>query len=474
MRSDDLVHAAEEKVRSFGLGELRDAGLIPVDGSYFPAIYYPPIPRYPRCRPEEVLGGFTYDAVRPFSLYLHIPFCVSRCTYCHWVVHVGSSAAERDRYLDGLAAEMALYAGVLGVPAPAPRSVLIGGGTPSTLTPGQTERLLALLGTRFDLSRCTQITCELEPTTVLGAEGLDKLRVMKALGVNRVSLGVQSFHDRALAEMGRHHSAAQALEAIAQIRRAGIESLSLDLIYGYPGCTPREWLDTLETAFSLDIDACQLYRLRIVPHGEREGAVKARFDRAPAAFPDVPDVYTMKALGILAATERGFPETSRRVFARGARHNSDYLTDHTDSLCDVLGLGISSWSNLQGRFFVNTGESLEAYYGHLAGGALPIAKGKVRTEDDQRRWAVAVPLKHHGVRKAVFRQVTGADLGDAFPRKIQSLKRFGLLWEEDDAVGLTEKGGFLADEAVIQFYHPDYIPFPASAYRDGELNPYRP
>jgi oxygen-independent coproporphyrinogen-3 oxidase len=448
--------------------------LIPRDGAYYPAIYYPPIPKYPPTTPDEVLADFVYDSARPFSAYLHIPFCASRCLYCHWVVNVGSSEDDRDRYLDSLCVEMDLYRRMLGVEHPSPRSVLIGGGTPSMLSPRQTERLLSIFSKKFDLAKCTQITCEVEPTTVLGAVGLEKLRVMKSYGVNRISLGVQSFNDKALRDMGRFHSSSNAVEAIDQIRRAGFDSLSIDLIYGYPGCTVDEWAETLDTAFSHDIDACQLYRLRIVPHGEKVGAITGAFDRMPAAFPSTKDIYVMKELGILAAAQGGLKEVSRRVFAKGPKHNSDYLTDHTDGLRDVFGLGISSWSNLQGRFFVNTGESLEKYHALIETGRLPIAKGQIRSADNEKRWAIAVPLKHHGVSKGRYRRITGEELATSFGRKIEALKKFGLLREDEDSLRLTEKGCFLADEVVIQFYLPEYLPFPKASYADGELNPYLP
>jgi hypothetical protein len=193
-----------------------------------------------------------------------------------------------------------------------------------------------------------------------------------------------------------------------------------------------------------------------------------------ADMPVTKDIYVMKELGILAAAGRGLSEVSRRVFAKGPEHNSDYLTDHTDGLCDVLGLGISSWNNLQGRFFVNTGESLEKYHSFIEQGRLPIAKGRIRSPDNEKRWAIAVPLKHHGVSKQAYRKIAGEELETSFGRKIEALKKFGLLEEDETSLRLTEKGSFLADEVVIQFYLPEYLPFPKASYSDGELNPYLP
>jgi len=472
MEEKELIKIAQEKIDSFNSEELKRAGFLPLDGRYFPAIYYPPITMYPPTDQDEMFENFTYKTANQTSVYFHLPFCPRRCMYCHWVVSVGNSSEEIDFYLKNLEKETQIYKEKLGVKIMSPTSILIGGGTPSMLSPAQTERFLSFLAAEFDLSKCSQITCEVEPTTILGNEGMAKLKVMKKYGINRISLGVQSFDDGILKMTGRLHSSKDAIDAVKQIRLAGFESLSLDLIYGYPGSTLQNWIDTLKTAHSLDIDAYQLYRLRIVPHGAKTGAIKNVFDKSPEVFPSVKDIYIMKGLGMLISSQNEFKETSRRVFCKGPEHNSDYLQDHTDRLYNVLGFGISSWNNLQDRFFINTGKDLADYYSYVNNGKLPVARGKIKTVDDRRRWAICLSLKHHGVSKKMYEKITGTILDNYFGEKIKRLKNFGLLEEDDEMLKLTEKGQFFADEVVIQFYHPDYIPFPKSAYADRELNPY--
>lgn len=473
MQHEELVALASERIRSFNLEELLHAGLLPRDGSYFPAIYYPPITMYPEAGQDDIFRNFTYDKAGRNSLYFHIPFCPRRCAYCHWVVSVGDPPEARDRYLDSMMREVRIYKDVLGAPAICPTSILIGGGTPSMLSPAQTERLLHSIAEEFDLSQCRQITCETEPTTVLGDEGMAKLLVMKRCGVNRISLGVQSFDDGILKSTGRLHSSQDARDAIRAIRAAGFESISIDLIYGYPGSTVKKWEETLMTAAALGVDAYQLYRLRIVPHGARPGSITKIHDASPEVFPSLEEVYLMKELGLLVSSRNGYQETSRRVFCRGPQHNSEYLQDHCDRLSNVLGFGISSWNNLQDRFFINSGKSLEHYYSFIDRGVLPITRGKIKSEDDMRRWAICLSLKHHGVVRRRYEAVAGRSLDKDFGRTIESLKRYGLVEEQDGTVALTERGRFFADEVVIQFYHPDYIPFPKSAYAEGDLSPYR-
>ena len=195
MEDNTLIALAQDKVSSYKTEELRAAGFLPNDGRYFPAIYYPPITMYPDTDEEAMLKDFRYDPESRTSLYFHIPFCPRRCAYCHWVVSVGNTAAEMDQYLMYIEKESRMYRERLGGKIIAPASVLIGGGTPSLLSPVHLERFLRFLHSDFDLRKCSQITIEAEPTTVLGNEGLEKLRVMKKNGVNRISLGVQSFDD---------------------------------------------------------------------------------------------------------------------------------------------------------------------------------------------------------------------------------------------------------------------------------------
>lgn len=472
MEENELIAHAREKVESFKTDELTTAGFVPVDGRYFPAIYYPPITMYPPTDQDSMFRNFSYNPASTTSLYFHIPFCPRRCAYCHWVVSIGNSSEDMDYYLDSLEKETQLYKVKLGAKTISPTSILIGGGTPSMLSPAQLERFMRFLHSDFNLDKCSQITIEAEPTTVLGNHGLEKLSVMKRSGINRISLGVQSFDDGILKKTGRLHSSRDALDAVRQIRRAGFDNVSLDLIYGYPGSTFQNWINTLKTAHSLEVDAYQLYRLRIVPHGAKKGMITNMFDASPEDFPSVADIYVMKELGILISSEHGFNERSRRVFCARPEHNSDYLQDHTDRLSNVLGIGISSWTNLQGCFYINTGKDLDDYYSYLNKGKLPIARGKVKTEDDRRRWAICLSLKHNGISKMKYKEVTGATLQAAFGPKIFRLKKYALVEESVDMLRLTERGRFFADEVVIQFYHPDYMPFPKSAYIDGELNPY--
>ena len=174
-----LIGIAQEKVEALNLQELKNVGLMPLSGLFFPSIYYPPLTMYPKSNEDEIFANYKHDRDNPLSVYIHIPFCPSHCLYCHWVVSIGNSREEIDYYLENLEKEMDMWKERLGIGIISPGSVLIGGGTPSMLSPAQTERLLKSFTARFDLSKCSQFTCEVEPKTILGKVGLDKLKIIK-------------------------------------------------------------------------------------------------------------------------------------------------------------------------------------------------------------------------------------------------------------------------------------------------------
>ncbi|MEI7530241.1 MAG: radical SAM protein, partial [Elusimicrobiota bacterium] len=225
----------------------RGAGLIPLDGGFYPVVHYPGITMYPRTGEEEVFEGYTPPSGGAVSVYAHIPFCSRYCNFCHYPVMPGAAEEEKDRYLAAISAETALYRRRLGLERPKATSVLVGGGTPTCLTPAQLARFLKDLTAQLYLSACTQFSYGVDPGTLLGAEGAERLRILRDRGVGRLTIGIQSFDDGVLKAMNRGHGAREALAAIEAARGAGFK-LNLEFIYGYPGDTPETWGETMRRA----------------------------------------------------------------------------------------------------------------------------------------------------------------------------------------------------------------------------------
>jgi oxygen-independent coproporphyrinogen-3 oxidase len=428
---------------------------------FFPVIGYPPLTMFGPMDEGPLFNNFQSRPEYPIAGYLHIPFCPTRCTFCHWITKTKSKEEEVDVYIDYLIKEMVLYKQKMGVDQIKVNSVLWGGGTPTYPSAKQLDRLIHAYTRHFDLSQCSQFSVEAEPTTLLGVEGMERLRVLKDYGVDRISLGVQSFDDDVLRYMARAHDNEQTEQSIKNIYKAGIDNVSIDLIYGYPGQTIENWVKNLLKAVSLDIEGWQLYRLRIKQHGDRPGNIIREFQKRPERFSDADDVMIMKLLGKQISEAYGYGEHLRRVFARKQEEISHYLRDWTSDLSDVVGVGVSSWSNLRGVFTQNIGDqSLQNYYSLIDSGKVSVDRGKRRTLDDEARRSFLLPLKNRRVEKKVYQDRLGFLPDEPFASQIAWLKSLGMMAEDDQYIWLTEKGGFFADEVATQFFDPEYFPFP--------------
>lgn len=190
------------------------------------------------------------------SLYIHIPFCAAKCSYCSFNSYAGLKGLH-DRYVAALGMECSLVAG--GSQAEPLQTIFLGGGTPSLLSGEQLKHLFSHLSAYFEIEKDAEISMEVNPGTV----DPKKLDTIRQCGVNRLSIGVQSFHDRELREIGRIHSAQEAMQAIETAKGAGFANVSIDLMYGLPGQSPGSWQENLERALSISVPHLSLYQLTV-------------------------------------------------------------------------------------------------------------------------------------------------------------------------------------------------------------------
>ncbi len=451
------------------LRRLQEAGLICKSGDFFPSVHYPPITMYPPMTEEELFQGYTNPEDGKFDIYVHIPFCRKHCTFCHYPVMLGERNAEKDQYLTALEKEMDIYMSRLGVKTIKPRSILVGGGTPTFLSLGQMERFFEFFVARVDLSESPQFNYDVDPVTLIGTEGLERLRLMKSYGVNRVTIGIQSLNEMVLKKMNRHHGVKEALESIANCLELGYQ-VNIEFIFGYPGETLDNWIDVLEQAVSLGVQEIQLYRLKIEAYGDYQGAIKKVQEIRPEELPPLEESIMMKQIAIDFLNEHGYYENLRRVFTKKPEYYSHYADNQCCGLLDQIGIGLTAFSSLRDRFGLNT-QDFDEYYDKITQGKLPLNRGFIRNQEEQMRWAIILPLKNRRVWKSYFEKVTGFSLNKVFRTKIENLKDFGLIFEDEEKIELTKLGAFFADEVAQQFHHPEYLPFPQDAYFEGPLHP---
>lgn len=433
-----------------------------------PVITYPSQTMVPSADLATLFPGGRPQVTLPAATYLHVPFCAFGCHYCHWVKTIGPTEAQLDAFLDEVEAELTLGCRFVGVDRIPTSSILIGGGTPTLLDPARLERLLRAFLARVDVTPCRQFSVEAEPRSLLGPLGAARLKVLRDTGVDRISLGVQSFDDAILARMGRNHSGRDARAAIEAIRKAGFPSLSIDLIYSYPGQTVDDWLGSLETALTDGVDAWHLYRLRIRPHGDVKGVIQNQFEAGTEQFPDLETTYLQKAVGVAFSEEHGYGQHFTRIFARAPEHVTQYMVDYCIRVSDVVGFGPSSWGAYGPVYTLNASVPLTRYSEAVRAGRVPIDRGVRRDADTEARRCLIMPLKNDRVVKARYAARLGFRPEERFAAELARLASLGLLVEDETSLRLTPRGRFFADESVMQLFQRRYLPFPEVAH---ELTP---
>ncbi len=268
----------------------------------------------------------------PLSLYLHLPWCARKCPYCDFNSHVWPERLPEDAYLEALLRDLELDLGPVGGRPVV--SVFFGGGTPSLLGANFYQRLLAGLRQRLSFAPAAEITLEANPGTV----DETRLTALRRAGVNRLSLGIQSFDDAALTRIGRIHDARQARAAVAAARSAGFDNLNLDLMFGLPGQDPAGARADVEEALRLEPEHVSYYELTVEPG--------TPFGQHPPPLPDEDARWAMQEQGMAALQAAGLERYEISNYARRGRrceHNLNYWT-----FGDYLGLGAGAHGKLSG------------------------------------------------------------------------------------------------------------------------------
>jgi len=357
------------------------------------------------------------------ALYIHIPFCRRRCRYCSFTSYAGR-AADVPAYVRALKTEIGKCAGGESV-----GSIYFGGGTPSLLTADQLGEILATARSGFSVSPAAEISIEANPGTVDEAF----LCGIRKLGVNRLSLGVQSLDDDELKMLGRIHSAAQAEETLSLARKSGFTNVNLDLIYGLPGQSLEEWRDTLEKALALAPEHLSLYALSLESGVPMWQDIEEK--RVPAIDPDLAAEQYELAEDILEAGGYRHYEISNWARpGRECRHNLAYWLNRP-----YLGVGVAAHSSRDGRRYANT-SSLDDYLSAFSSGDLP-EKALDETISPGLRLAETVIL---GLR--LDSGVATAGISDYHRRTVDEMIGLGLMEYADGNVRLTRRGRLLSNE----------------------------
>jgi oxygen-independent coproporphyrinogen III oxidase len=354
-------------------------------------------------------------------LYIHIPFCPKICPYCSFY----KEASDRNKvqgFLDALLAELDRF----GSDRLSVRTIFFGGGTPSALSPSQLDFLLSGLHKRLDLTSLTEWTLEMNPATV----SLEKAKLLHSLGVNRISMGVQSWDPAILQRLGRVHSAAQAQRSYDILRTAGFENVNLDLIFGVPGQSRAQWMETLDKTVALQPNHISAYCLTY----EEDTEFFRRFQTGEFQQNSSVDAeFFVATMDFLAG--HGFEQYEISNYARRGReclHNLAYWEGK-----DYLGLGPSAFSTVGNSRWQNIADT-QSYIARIALGesARSFAENLEETTRESERIVFGLRTNHGILRSKIAHQAVELD----------DLEKAGYLEASGDYVRLTRAGLLVADE----------------------------
>jgi len=388
----------------------------------------------------------------PIAVYVHIPFCLSKCNYCDFNTYEGIESLMPS-FVDALSSEIDLWGTRLNRPDVS--TVFFGGGTPSYLPAESITLLSERLREGMNIAPGAEITLEANPDDV----NAEKAHAWLEAGFNRISIGVQSFDDQILHALSRRHDSDQARLAVTTARSAGFENISIDLMFGLPNQSLTVWEDSLKRAIELETDHLSLYGLQIEPGTPLQRDVK----RGVVPTPDddlAADMYEM-AMDYLC--EAGYEHYEISNWAKPgfrSRHNLAYWLNQP-----YLGVGPGAHSSMMDRRFANM-KSPRRYISAIASASVsdeevdaPVEQGEIAVdfvEVTSLEMAMSETMMlgmrlSEGMAKSEFQRRFGIPMSDVYGREISKLVSTGLIEDNGDRIRLTRHGMLLGNNVFESF-----------------------
>ena len=377
------------------------------------------------------------------SIYIHIPFCRTRCFYCDFNTFAGREGLIPD-YVTALCSEILRQKPYADTPV---YSVYFGGGTPSRLDVSDVQRIMAAVKDTFELTSDAEITFEMNPCDVTA----DYAAALADMGINRVSLGMQSAVPEELKRMGRRHTHEQTAAAVDVLRSAGLRNISLDLIYGYPEQTMENWQRSVAAAMELNVQHISLYALSV----EEGSALRHQLEMGKLTLPDEELTVAMYEYAAHTLAEYGYRhyEISNWAVdeAHESRHNKQYWF-----VQPYYGFGAGAHGWIDAQRIRNEGEITK--YIQMVNASderFPAAAEIIPQEkhiEMQDVMMLGLRMLHEGITEERFRNRFGEDMKTIFRRELRHLERKNLIcWAPDNRLLLGPDKVMVANQAFIEF-----------------------
>lgn len=428
-------------------------------GSYFVATYPPFSVWTPEAITTEALPALhepsrtAADGGRtPLGLYLHIPFCRKRCHFCYFRVYTDRNAREVESYLELLAREWELYGRAEALAGRPLDFIYFGGGTPSFLSTRQLEQLVARLSARTPWRDAEEITFECEPGTLTEA----KLTALRALGVTRLSLGVENFDDRILELNGRAHRSQEIGRAWGFARSLGFPQINIDLIAGMLGETEDNWRRCIEQTLALEPDSVTIYQMEL-PYNTTISADRLK---GTGQFSETVADWATKRRWVgeafTALEAAGYHIGSAYTAVKDPARTTFVYRDRLWQGADLVGLGVASFGHVNGVHMQNL-DRWEAWAAAIERGELPLGRAYRPSAEERLIREFVLQLKRGWISAPYFARTYGVDVTDRFRDGLDRLDAGGWLrLRTPDRVELTRDGLLRVDTLLPAFFLPQH------------------
>jgi oxygen-independent coproporphyrinogen-3 oxidase len=393
-----------------------------------------------------------FFALEKGSIYIHIPFCSTKCYFCDYTVYTDKTAGVRAQYVDALCKEIARFAEDRTFPAFEIEAIYLGGGTPGLLTGDQFEKILTTCRDNYQLTSNCEVCAEFDPASV----EYEKVQQMLEAGYTRLSMGVQCFDDDILRQANRPHNLESVYSGYEAMRKAGCKHLNVDLIYPMPNLTQEIWQTSVQKAIALKPDCITAYGLEVWPGTAYYNWLK----KGKITLPDGDSEVKMYKYAVDELEAAGFVPRSNSGY---------YHPERTPKYCrfldfywrtwPMIGFGVSSKTVIHNRLWTNI-KPLNEYIDRIEKGDSVMDFATFMSKDTEMRRVMIRGLKMCEVAKEDFAERFGIPMERVFASEIQSLVDDGLAMDEPDRVVLTKKGRTYGTNVYERFYTKDDLRAP--------------
>jgi oxygen-independent coproporphyrinogen-3 oxidase len=420
-------------------------------GNYFVSNY----PPFSFWKPENV--GEAQSALdrepkpgTPLGVYLHIPFCRKRCHFCYFRVYTDKDSLQIKAYIDGALRELELYSQRKFIGGRKPNFVYFGGGTPSYLSSEQLTTLTSKMKALLPWDEAEEVTFECEPGTLTE----HKLKIIRDLGVTRLSLGVEHFDDHILEINGRAHLSKEIQRAYDFARKLNFPQINIDLIAGMVEETTEKWHDCVAKAVALEPDSVTIYQME-VPYNT---TIYKEMKAAGKLTAPVADWATKRGWVNYAFGEfekRGYTVASAYTAVKDKSRTKFVYRDRLWAGADLIGLGVASFGHIGGTHFQNR-DGFAEYLAAMNEGKLPIHRALTPTGQERLIREFILQMKLGSLSMGYFKSKFGADVEKEFATPLKTLSQWGFLTQEGDKLKLNRDGLLQVDRLLHEFFLPQH------------------